>query len=112
MSVGTEGMTGIRSEDKSRWEGRAPLVPDDVRRLADEQGLWFCVQRSPIRAFSDDQYRAAGAAVADDLHDCPIILGVKEIPVDRFEPNKTYVFFSHTIKAQPANMPALRRMTE
>ena len=105
-------MIGIRREDKSRWEGRVPLVPDDVKRLTEEQGVRFCVQSSPIRAFRDEQYRGAGAVLAADLRDCPIIVGVKEIPVDRFEPNKTYVFFSHTIKAQPVNMPALRRMVE
>jgi saccharopine dehydrogenase (NAD+, L-lysine-forming) len=105
-------MLGIRREDKSNWEGRAPLVPDDVKRLKDEHGVRVCVQRSPNRVFSEDQYQAAGAVVADDLRDCPIILGVKEIPVHCFEPEKTYVFFSHTIKAQPANMPALRRLVE
>jgi saccharopine dehydrogenase (NAD+, L-lysine-forming) len=105
-------MIGIRHEDKSEWEGRAPLVPDQLKHLIDEAGLRFCVQTSPTRVFRDEQYRAAGATVATDLRDCPIIVGIKEIPVDRFEPNKTYVFFSHTIKAQPANMPMLRRIVE
>ena len=101
---------GIRREDKSRWEARTPLVPDDVRRLINDHGCSITVQSSPIRAFADDAYRAAGAAVADDLADCPIILGVKEIPPERFKPGKTYVFFSHTIKGQSANMPSLRRL--
>ena len=112
MSAGTEGMIGIRREDKSEWEGRVPLVPDHLKRLIDEEGLNFCVQTSPIRAFSDEQYRAAGATLATDLRDCPIILGIKEIPVDRFEPRKTYVFFSHTIKGQSHNMPMLRRLLD
>ncbi len=105
-------MIGIRREDRSKWEGRVPLVPDDVKRLIGDHGLRFQVQASPRRVFREERYRAAGAAIVDDPRDCPIILGVKEIPVDCFEPNKTYVFFSHTIKAQPANMPALRRIVE
>jgi alpha-aminoadipic semialdehyde synthase len=103
---------GIRREDKSTWEARVPLVPADVRRLVAEHGLEVTVQSSPIRAFSAEAYREAGATVADDLADCPIILGVKEIPPACLEAGKAYMFFSHTIKGQPANMPMLRRLME
>jgi alpha-aminoadipic semialdehyde synthase len=103
---------GIRREDKSEWEGRVPLVPDDLARLVREQGLRFHVQSAANRAFTDDAFRAAGAAVAEDLRDCPLILGVKEIPPEKLEPDKTYVYFAHVIKGQPANMPALRRLVE
>ncbi|MCH8146586.1 MAG: hypothetical protein IH987_01120, partial [Planctomycetes bacterium] len=101
---------GIRREDKSKWEARVPLVPDDVRKLAGESGLRFSVQSSATRAFSEDQYRAAGADLNDDLSQCPIIMGVKEIPPDKLEAGKTYMYFSHTIKGQAANMPALRQL--
>lgn len=103
---------GIRREDKSPWERRTPLVPGDLQGLIREHGLQFTAQTAPRRAFPDDAFRKAGAAVADELGDCPIIMGVKEIPPAVFEPNKTYVFFSHTIKGQPANMPMLRRLME
>lgn len=102
---------GIRREDKSRWEARAPLTPEEVRCLAG-RGLRFQVQTSPIRAFSESQYREAGAAVVDDLAACPIVMGVKEIPPGAFEPRKTYLFFSHTIKGQRHNMPMLQRILE
>lgn len=105
-------MIGIRHEDKSAWEGRTPLVPDDLRQLRREHGIEFYIEDSPIRAFSADAYREAGAIVTKDLGPCPVILGVKEIPVGKLAPGKTYVYFSHTIKAQPANMPALRRIME
>jgi len=103
---------GIRLEDKSRWEARAPLVPQDVRQLIETHGLDITVQSSSVRAFDDDAYRAAGADVADDVAGCAVILGVKEIPPELLEAGKTYVYFSHTIKGQPANMPALRRLME
>ena len=105
-------MIGIRREDKSRWERRVPLVPDDVRRLAAENEIRFRVQTSPIRVFKDEMYQQAGASVSDDLSDCPVIMGVKEIPPAKLEAGKTYVYFSHTIKGQTANMPALRRLLE
>lgn len=103
---------GIRREDKSRWEARAPLVPTDVESLVREHTIDITVQPSPIRAFPDINYEKAGARLADELSDCEIIMGVKEIPIERFERTKTYVIFSHTIKGQPANMPALRRLVE
>jgi alpha-aminoadipic semialdehyde synthase len=105
-------MIGIRREDKSKWETRVPLVPDDVRRLVSEHGIQVQVQSSPNRVFRDDEFRAAGALVAPDLRACPVVMGVKEIPPALLEPNKTYMFFSHTIKGQPANMPMLRRLLE
>ena len=40
------------------------------------------------------------------------MIGVKEIPPDKFLPDRTYVFFSHTIKGQSYNMPSLRRLME
>lgn len=103
---------GIRQEDKSRWEARAPLTPAAVERLIREHGVQFTVENSPTRAFADEQYEQAGAAIAPDLADCPIIMGVKEIPPEKFQADKTYIFFSHTIKGQAENMPMLRRLLD
>ena len=100
---------GIRREDKSVWEKRTPLVPEDVARLV-EQGAVIHVQSSENRCFSDREFREAGAHVTPDLKGADVILGVKEIPAERLEAGKTYLFFSHTIKGQPANMPMLRRI--
>jgi alpha-aminoadipic semialdehyde synthase len=87
-------------------------VPQDVASLIRDHGIEFCVQSSPTRAFPDAAFAAAGATVSDDLDDCPIVLGVKEIPPDKLLPERTYVFFSHTIKGQPVNLPMLRRLME
>jgi hypothetical protein len=46
--------------------------------------------------------------VSDDVAGCDVLMGVKEVPVDQLIPNKTYVFFSHTVKKQPANRKLLR----
>jgi saccharopine dehydrogenase (NAD+, L-lysine forming) len=104
-------MIGIRREDKSRWEARVPLTPADVRELSG-QGVRFQVQTSPIRTFTDATYRDAGVEVVEELNACQVIIGVKEIPVRWLAPDKAYMFFSHTIKGQPANMPMLRRILD
>ena len=103
---------GIRHEDKSRYEKRTPLTPATVARLVRDHALEVSVQASPVRAFPDDQYRAAGATISENLSDCPIIIGVKEIPPDLLEEGRTYVYFSHTIKGQPENMSTLKRLME
>jgi saccharopine dehydrogenase (NAD+, L-lysine-forming) len=105
-------MIGIRREDKSQWEGRAPLVPNDIRWLHEEHGIDFHVQTSPTRAIKDKEYRSCGGAIVDDLSDCPIIMGVKEIPPEKLKRGKVYVYFAHVIKGQPHNMPALRRLMD
>ena len=61
---------------------------------------------------SFQEYAAAGALIQEDLSDASLILGVKQVPVDFLLPNKTYAFFSHTIKAQEANMQLLDAMLE
>ncbi|MBE0648184.1 MAG: hypothetical protein IH596_10400 [Bacteroidales bacterium] len=103
---------GIRHEDKYEMERRAPLTPKHIERLVKQKKLDFVVQSSPKRIFSDEEYIQAGAMVADNLDQCSVIFGVKEMPLDFFQEGKTYVFFSHVIKGQLYNMPMLRRMMQ
>ncbi|MDP4280857.1 MAG: bifunctional lysine ketoglutarate reductase /saccharopine dehydrogenase family protein [Bacteroidota bacterium] len=103
---------GIRHEDKYPLETRVPLTPKHVEWLVNHKKLDIVVQSCDKRIFKDEEYVNAGAKVADNLKECSVIFGVKEIPIEVFEPEKTYVFFSHVIKGQPYNMPMLRRMME
>ena len=102
---------GIRREDK-HMERRVPLPPQHVNRLIEEEGLDVFVQKSSKRIFSDSEYLKAGAIVTDNISECPVIIGIKEIPEKSIEHNKTYIFFSHVIKGQPHNMGMLRKITE
>lgn len=102
---------GIRREDKSKWERRVPLIPDHVRGLV-EQGIGITVQPSDIRIFTDNEYAKAGARIDEDLSSCSVVFAVKEIPASFFREKGTYMFFSHTIKGQPYNMPMLARLME
>lgn len=97
---------GIRSESKNRWERRTPLVPADVRMLV-SRGYQVVCQPSSIRIHTDAEFQHAGAKIASDLSECAVILGVKEMPAQIFEPGRSYLFFSHTHKAQEQNMPML-----
>jgi alpha-aminoadipic semialdehyde synthase len=103
---------GVRREDKNEWERRVPLTPAHVSKLVQQHHLSLIVQTSPIRAFSDEDYVNAGAAVQEDISPATVVLAVKEIPIELLQANKTYIFFSHTIKGQPYNMALLKRLLE
>ena len=103
---------GIRHEEKYAMERRAPLIPRHVKQLIKSKKLDFIVQASSKRIFSDQEYRDAGACVLDNLDDCSVIMGVKEISKSALQAKKTYVFFSHVSKGQPYNMPMLKRLME
>ncbi|OAF69919.1 hypothetical protein A3Q56_02349 [Intoshia linei] len=101
----------IRREDNSEWERRAPLSPDHVKQLVSE-GIKVTIQPSNRRVYTTEAYVKAGAQVKENLQDIPVIIGVKDAPVDLILPNKTYAFFSHTHKAQRSGMPLLDTMIE
>src|SRR5690606_28291981 len=75
-------------------------------------GIAVIVQPSGIRTYADDDYRKAGATIAEDLGGCDVVFAVKEIPISLLREGGAYVLFSHTIKGQRHNMPLLRRMME
>ena len=102
---------GIRREDQSVWERRAPLAPHHVRELV-KSGVKVIVQPSNRRAYTMGEYQGAGAVIQEDLSPAQVVIGVKQVPIDSLLPNKTYVFFSHTIKAQEDNMSMLDAILE
>ncbi len=72
----------------------------------------FKVESSDIRVFSNEQYKAEGFEVVNDVSDCDVMIGVKEVPIDALIPNKKYFFFSHTIKKQPYNRKLLKAILD
>ena len=72
----------------------------------------FKIESSDIRVFSDEQYKNAGFEVTDNVSDCDVMIGVKEVPIEALIPNKKYFFFSHTIKKQPYNRKLLKAVLE
>lgn len=66
------------------------------------------VQTSPHRCFTDREYSAAGCEVKEDMRECDILFGIKEVPVEALIAGKTYLFFSHTKKKQAHNRQMLQ----
>uniref|UniRef100_A0A671Q6W5 Alpha-aminoadipic semialdehyde synthase, mitochondrial-like n=1 Tax=Sinocyclocheilus anshuiensis TaxID=1608454 RepID=A0A671Q6W5_9TELE len=101
-----KSVIAIRREDVNVWERRAPLAPRHVREIT-AAGHKVLVQPSNRRAIHDRYYEKAGAIIQEDISEVSLIIGVKRPPEEKVYPHKTYAFFSHTIKAQEANMGLL-----
>uniref|UniRef100_A0A8C9TUU6 Aminoadipate-semialdehyde synthase n=1 Tax=Scleropages formosus TaxID=113540 RepID=A0A8C9TUU6_SCLFO len=105
-SHGPARVMAIRREDINVWERRAPLAPRHVKELTNA-GHCVLVQPSNRRAIHEKYYEKAGAIIQEDISEASLIIGVKRPPEEKVFPRKTYAFFSHTIKAQEANMGLL-----
>lgn len=68
-----------------------------------KQGIRVLVQPSNRRVFHDEEYKDVGAEISEDISPASTVLGVKEVPPADLIPERTYMFFSHTIKAQVRN---------
>jgi alanine dehydrogenase len=100
---------GILREEKKPHDSRVPLTPSQCRLLMERYpNLSITVQPSPHRCYSNEEYLNLGVHLMEDLSDCDVLLGVKEIPPHLFLEDKTYIIFSHTIKAQPHNRQLLQ----
>jgi saccharopine dehydrogenase (NAD+, L-lysine-forming) len=105
--------TGILKETKSPPDRRVPFTPAQIRLLKERFPVAeFCIQPSDIRCFADNEYADSGIELKNDLSDCDILFGIKEVRIDTLIPGKTYLFFSHTGKMQPYNRKLLQEMAE
>ena len=104
---------GIIKERKNPPDRRVVFSPDELIQLKNQfPTAEILVESSNIRVFSDEQYSKLGINISNDMSDCDVLFGVKEVPVEALIPNKKYFFFSHTIKKQPYNRKLLQTILE
>lgn len=102
---------GLIREDKRPIDHRVPLTPKQAATFNENSaGAAIMVQSSHIRCFTDGEYEQAGLMVQEEMDECDVLLGVKEVPREALIPNKTYLFFSHTVKKQPYNRMLLQEI--
>ena len=100
---------GLIREGKIPGDNRVALTPNQCKWIQKNfNDLRIVVQHSQNRCFLDDEYIKAGIPVKEDLSECDILMGIKEVPVEMLIPNKTYFIFSHTKKLQPHNKELLQ----
>lgn len=104
---------GLIREGKIPADNRVALTPAQCKWIKKNSSeVEVIAQSSPDRCFTDKEYQSAGVEVREDISDCDILFGIKEVPVDQLIAEKTYLFFSHTKKKQKQNQKLLRTILE
>lgn len=101
-------MIGLIREGKIPSDNRVALTPYQCRWLQQNKGVKIVVQTSPHRCFTDAEYTKMGIDIMEDISQCDVLLGIKEVPIAMLVPNKKYLFFSHTKKKQPYNQQLMK----
>jgi len=106
-------IVGVLKETKTPPDRRVPIIPGHAKEI---QNLFpqidLIIQSSDLRCFTDQEYKELGIKVSDDVLQCDILLGVKEVHIPELIENKTYLFFSHTAKKQSYNRPLLQEIVK
>ncbi len=104
---------GLIKENKQPPDRRAAFTPTQCTTIMSHfKNCKILVESSPDRIFSDAHYINQGINVTQNLSDCDILLGIKEVPIQDLISDKTYLFFSHTLKKQEQNRELLRAMIQ
>jgi len=104
-------LLGILREEKIPADKRVPFSPKQCKEIIDNfSDIEIVIQSSSIRCYSDEEYIKHDISVVDDISISDILFGVKEVPESKLIPNKTYFYFSHTIKKQEYNRDLLIKM--
>ncbi len=101
---------GIIREGKIPYDKRVPFTPLQCVEIKQRFGVEVQVQSSAHRAYTDEEYSEVGITVTDNIDNCDVLFGVKEVPIMELIPNKVYFFFSHTTKKQPHNRELLKQI--
>jgi saccharopine dehydrogenase (NAD+, L-lysine forming) len=100
---------GVLKETKTPPDCRVAITPEIACEILKKfQNVELFIQPSPIRTYTDDEYRLLGLELRDDLSNCDILIGIKEVKIPTLIPGKTYLYFSHTAKKQEHNRALLQ----
>ncbi len=104
---------GLIKEGKVPSDNRVALTPKQCKWLLTQHPDWdILVESSPTRCYKDTEYQREGIKVVEDISAADILLGIKEVPKTQLIANKTYLFFSHTKKAQSFNQALFHTMMD
>lgn len=104
---------GLIKEGKTPADNRVALTPAQCKWIhKNASHVKVIAQSSDVRCFTDREYLSAGVEVKEDVSDCDILLGIKEVPVNQLIAGKTYLFFSHTKKKQPYIQKLMRAILD
>ncbi|MBS1681443.1 MAG: alanine dehydrogenase [Bacteroidetes bacterium] len=101
---------GLIREGKVPPDKRVPFTPHQAQEIEQRYpNVKIVCEPSEVRAFRENEYKELGVTVGD-VANSDILMGIKEVPIKNLIANKTYLFFSHTMKKQPHNQGLLREV--
>jgi len=102
---------GVLRETKNPPDKRVPVTPSLAVKLIERfPNIELFIQPSDIRCYTDEEYQYLDLNVKEDLSDCDILVGVKEVEPSTLIADKTYLFFAHVGKKQSYNRGLLQEI--
>ena len=104
---------GLIREGKVPPDKRVAFTPLQAEEIQQRfENVKVICQPSPIRCFRESEYQDLEVEISEDMSQCDILMGIKEVPIDQLIANKTYLFFSHTLKKQAYNRRLLQAVLD
>ena len=101
---------GLIREGKIPPDKRVPFTPLQAEEIEQRfPQVKIVCEPSEVRAYKDSEYKELGISIGE-MSDCDILMGIKEVPIKNLIADKTYIFFSHTMKKQPYNRGLLQEV--
>ncbi len=111
--MNTKFKIGVLKETKTPPDKRVALPPMQALDLIKQfPNVEVYIQPSELRCYKDSEYAAVGLTLKEDISDCDLLLGVKEVKPQYLLPNKRYLFFAHIAKKQPHNLPLIQALAQ
>ncbi|MBL7863609.1 MAG: alanine dehydrogenase [Cyclobacteriaceae bacterium] len=102
---------GLIREGRIPPDKRVPFTPLQAEEIVQRfPSVSMICQTSPVRCFQDKEYEELEIPIHTSVEDCDILMGIKEVQIPDLIANKTYFFFSHTLKKQPHNKQLLQEV--
>lgn len=104
---------GVLKETKVPVDRRVAVTPETAFEINKRfPGVELVVQKSDIRAIPDHEYNKQGVKLVDEVSDCDILIGVKEVAPEELIEGKTYLMFAHVAKEQEYNRQFFKTMSQ
>ncbi len=104
---------GILRETRRWKDRRVAITPETAVWIRENYpDVELFVQTSELRVHTDEEYKALGFPVVEDVSHCDVLIGVKEVEPATMTAGKTYIMFAHVAKKQGYNQSFFAAMAE
>ncbi len=88
---------GLIREERVPHDKRVAFTPEQCVYIQQHfKNVEIIVQPGNWRSYTNDEYLVKNIQMSEDLSECDILLGIKQVPVNDLIAEKKYLFFFHT----------------